>query len=237
MTSKQSGNVLLWIILGVVAIGLAVVIIWRYFAASDTLDSAQNSADSSLTAKATTKPLKVNEYTWSIATSRAVNLSDWGLMLTVPGADVGKVAYWADKTNNTYHFASTDVLTPDCDLKYYRQTLITTPGFGITRYDGDFEYYFDDESMTYATAYTKLKDPEGNFFMDPQNRKIYKVGGHYYHVFNAPTEAVSQAANPEKQAMSQADRLAARKQYCGENVRELETDQVFIDSISTLKQL
>lgn len=61
--NKQAGNILLWIVLGIVAIGLGTVIVWRYFAATDSLNNAQQADEqTSQTAPAPKATIDIKEY-------------------------------------------------------------------------------------------------------------------------------------------------------------------------------
>lgn len=61
MSTKQSGNAVLWVILGVVAIGLAVAIVWRFFAATDALNEAEQATQNSQT-RSTVGTVEIKEY-------------------------------------------------------------------------------------------------------------------------------------------------------------------------------
>ena len=78
--NKQSGNVLLWLVLGVVAIGLGVLIVWRYFAATDALENAQQ------TDTAAVQPLSGK------GVEGVVDIKEYGLKLSYDNSS-GEVSY------------------------------------------------------------------------------------------------------------------------------------------------
>lgn len=69
---KEAGNILLWLVLGIVAVGLGAVIVWRYFAATDSLNNAQNSEQTSNVAQQTP------------ATYKNVTIEAWGVSFGIP---------------------------------------------------------------------------------------------------------------------------------------------------------
>lgn len=68
---KEAGNILLWLVLGIVAVGLGAVIVWRYFAATDSLDNSQQAEQTSTvtTANAVTIEKAKLPENWAIYSS------------------------------------------------------------------------------------------------------------------------------------------------------------------------
>lgn len=86
--NKQSGNVLLWVILGIVAIGMGVVIVWRYFAATDAFDNAEQAEQTTVVrSKKVTQTVTVAE--WGVRMGIPDSLQTKGVSIEYQAADDG----------------------------------------------------------------------------------------------------------------------------------------------------
>lgn len=106
--NKQSGNVLLWLVLGIVAIGLGGVIVWRYFAATDSVDNAlQAERQSSVTPSSDTVVSRTTVSEWGVSFGIPISLKDKGVTVDyqAPTNDKPDAVYYRStklaEANNT----------------------------------------------------------------------------------------------------------------------------------------
>lgn len=153
---KEAGNLLLWIVLGIVAVGLGAVIVWRYFAATDSLNNAQNSQETSVV---TTKPI----------VAQTVKIPEWGVSFGVPASlkdkDVTVVRGASDnKPEAVYYYSSTIEKTDN------------TCGAGGSRY----------ENSPFLVVSRSQQNTEGDRNLAGVTEKdVVHVGDWYYFVSTA----------------------------------------------------
>ena len=183
---KQAGNVLLWIVLGVVAVGLGAVIVWRYFAATDSLDNSQQAEQTSnvTTANAVTVEKAQLPENWSIYSSdkdsAMVNTADHK---TGYESGVGYGCY-----AQVVRVKDADATASDADA--YAAKLYNDLGANVSGNKGyaksalgvvNLSLQEGQKTITIAVHADKLVSPDGSQITYQRNGYIVR-DGYYYSV-------------------------------------------------------
>lgn len=173
---------------------------------------------------------KVNGESWQVIKTDEYHLPAWGLSIRIPFQYPKTIATTYVESEDSYYFADIATLSSsNCFERFYRQVRATRPGLKVQKINGfSSTVRVGTASQSINDYYAKNQVKDTNYTVLPGDqgslRKAYRVGEYfYYDLSELPTEKLDETMQNQ------------RALFC-KDAKILEADEVFISSISTLKQ-
>jgi hypothetical protein len=120
---------------------------------------------------------------WGHVTSATVNLRLWKVTFTAPQSLVGNLYYQVDPGENIYDFTTTKMFAPSC-IAYFnnrnQEASVEFDQYALNKPAKDIAP--NAGSMTLDQYYASHKASNGNYFLDANGRKVWKIGNHFYEM-------------------------------------------------------